>query len=110
MKKDFFDKVYRIVKKIPEGKVTTYGQIAEILGKPRWAQVVGWALHVNQDKRVPCHRVVDKDGRLATTFGMGGWREQKRRLKAEGVKFIDEKHVDLKKHLWRKQKINLISN
>lgn len=101
VKRNFFKKVYLVVKRIPQGKVATYGQIAEILGKPHWARVVGWALHVNRDKKVPCHRVVDKEGRLATTFGLGGWQEQKRRLKAEGVTFIDEKQVNLEKHLWR---------
>jgi len=104
--KGSFKKVYEVVKRIPEGKVATYGQIAEILDRPRSARVVGWALHVNRDKKVPCHRVVNKEGRLATTFGMGGWQEQKRRLKAEGIKFLDEKHVFLKKHLWQPKRIS----
>lgn len=106
-RRGFFEKVYLVVKKIPPGKVATYGQIAQILGKPRSARVVGWALHVNRDKEVPCHRVVNKEGRLATTFGMGGWEEQKRGLQAEGVKFADEKHVFLKKYLWQPKRISL---
>lgn len=89
----YIDKVFKVVKKIPRGKVMTYGKIAKIVGvDPR---MVGWALHSNKDKNVPCHRVVNKDGRLAPNFAFDGWREQKRRLEAEGVKFIDETHVDL---------------
>lgn len=87
--------VFEVVKKIPKGKVMTYGQIAKIVGvDPR---MVGWALHSNKFSQVPCHRVVNKDGRLAPNFAFDGWREQKRRLLAERVNFIDEMHVDLKK-------------
>lgn len=95
---EVFARIYRIVQKIPEGKVTTYGIIAEKLGIG--ARTVGWALHTNRNPDVPCHRVVNQNGRLATTFGMGGWQEQKRRLEAEGVKFKDENHVDLERYLW----------
>jgi len=78
----------------------TYGQVAEKLGNPRLARVVGWALHVNPDsQRIPCHRVVNKDGRLAPNFGLGGWEEQKRRLLEEGIGFVKEHKVDLGKHL-----------
>ncbi len=94
-----FDKVYLAIKKVPEGKVTTYGQIAKILGT-KDARKVGFALHANKDINVPCHRMVNKDGRLAPNFAFDGWREQKRRLISEGVEFIDETHVDLRKYLW----------
>lgn len=94
----FFVKVYKVVKKIPPGKVATYGQIAEILGT-RDARKVGWALHANRDSGTPCHRVVSKDGRLAPNFAFDGEREQKRRLMAEGVSFRGEK-VNLEKHIW----------
>lgn len=95
----FFDKVYKVVKKIPSGKVLTYGQIAEIL-HTKDARKVGWALHANRDLETPCHRVVSKDGRLAPNFAFDGEREQKRRLLAEGVGFIGER-VNLVKHIWR---------
>lgn len=96
----FFEKVYQVVRKIPKGKVATYGQIAMILGT-RDARKVGWALHGNTSSKIPCHRVVNKDGQVATSYAFsGGWREQKHRLLAEGVKFRDETHVDLEKHLW----------
>lgn len=94
--KNFREQVFEIVKKIPKGKVTTYGQIALMLGKTRGAREVGWMLHSNTDPKVPCHRVVDRNGRLAPNFAFDGALEQKRRLEAEGVKFVDELHVDLK--------------
>ncbi len=96
----FKGQVYKIVRRIPEGKVTTYGEIATKLGQPRWARQVGWALHQNKDSNTPCHRVVDRNGRLAPNFAFDGAREQRRRLLAEGVKFSDEIHVDLAKFLW----------
>jgi methylated-DNA-protein-cysteine methyltransferase-like protein len=97
MEKVFFKRVYKLVKKVPLGKVVTYSQVAKALGQPKNSRVVGYALHMNRSANVPCHRVVDRDGRLATTFGFGGWREQKRRLEEEGVEYRDEMHVDLEK-------------
>lgn len=104
MKKDgFFEKVYEIVDTIPLGKVATYGQIARLLGKPRSAKIVGWALHVNPNPiSTPCHRVVNKDGRLAATFAFGGSGVQKDLLASEGVTFIDENTVNMQLHLWEK--------
>jgi len=90
---NFFDQVYETVKKIPEGKVMTYGQIAEMLGT-RDARRVGHALHANNDPLVPCHRVVNKDGRLAPGYAFGGPNEQKARLLTEGVKFKTDENVD----------------
>ncbi len=89
-----FERVYTIVRTIPAGKVMTYGQIAKIVGTtPR---VVGFALHANPDEgSVPCHRVVNRWGRLAPNFAFGGAEEQYQRLRAEGVKFIDKAHVDM---------------
>lgn len=98
--KRFFEEAYQIVKKIPPGKVATYGQIAEILGEPRAARTVGWAMHANRDRVTPCHRVVDRNGRLAPNFAFNGAGEQRRRLEAEGVRFKDKMHVDLAKCLW----------
>lgn len=92
-------RVYSIIKRIPYGRVATYGQIAEILGNPRLARQVGWALHANDSSDVPCHRVVNREGRLAPNFAFDGEKEQRRRLEEEGVGFMDGK-VDLKKYLW----------
>lgn len=94
---DTFEKVYKIVSSIPRGKVMTYGQIGNLTGlSPR---VVGFALHANPDSGlVPCHRVVNRDGRVAPGFAFGGAGEQKRRLEEEGVGFKDELHVDLQNY------------
>lgn len=99
MKKNFMEQVFEVVKKIPKGKVTTYGQIALMLGKTRGAREVGWMLHSNDRSDVPCHRVVDRNGRLAPNFAFDGAQEQRRRLKAEGIKFVDDMHVDLNSSL-----------
>lgn len=101
---EFKQEVYKLVTKIPKGKVLTYGQVAQKLGKPRWGRQVGWVLHQNKpDSRVPCHRVVDRTGRLAPNFAFDGWKEQKRRLLTEGVKFRDNTHVNLENCLWKEK-------
>jgi len=96
-----FEQVYEIVRRIPAGKVMTYGQIALQLNRRISPKVVGWALHANKDLNTPCHRVVDRNGRLAPNFAFDGWREQRNRLLAEGVGFKDEMHVDIEKFLFR---------
>lgn len=95
-----FEKVYQVVRQIPAGKVMTYGEVGKMAGTS--GRVVGFALHVNPEpfddksgKGVPCHRVVDRNGRVAPHFAFGGAKEQELMLKAEGVKFKDETHVDL---------------
>ena len=98
-KNNFFEQVYRVVRKIPGGKVVTYGQIAQALGTGD-ARRVGWALHGNTDPKIPCHRVVNKDGGVALNYAFDGWQEQKRRLIEEGVTFKDERYVDLELCLW----------
>jgi len=91
-----FNKIYEVVKKNPKGNVASYGQVALLAGNPRWARVVGYALHVNPDpKNIPCHRVVTKDGKLSSAFAFGGENMQKKLLLDEGVAFIDENTVDM---------------
>ena len=88
----FFEQVYETVKKIPKGKVMTYGQVAKAVGT-RDARRVGQALHANKSKNVPCHRVVFADGGLAPGYAFGGAEEQKKRLVSEGVKFVGERVI-----------------
>ncbi len=96
-----FDKVYEIVKKIPEGRVATYGQIARLLGNPRLSRVVGYALHVNPSPdTIPCFRVVNRDGRTSPAFAFGGQDVQKELLLSEGVEFLPNGNVDLSRFLW----------
>lgn len=92
-----YEKVYALLKTIPKGKVTTYGEIGKKLNiSPRF---VGKILHENPDEDItPCHRVVDRTGRIAPGFAFGGIGMQRKKLEKENIKFIDETHVDMKKH------------
>lgn len=91
-------RIYEAVKKIPKGKVATYGQVAQMAGNPRMARAVGNALHKNPDpSTIPCHRVVNSKGELAGEFVFGGPGVQASRLAAEGVMSEDGK-IDLKKY------------
>lgn len=94
-----FEKIYEVVKSIPEGKVATYGLVAVLAGNPMWSRVVGYALHVNPEPGViPCHRVVNREGRLAPSFAFGGEDAQRQLLSAEGITFEPDGRVDLKKY------------
>ncbi len=96
-----FEKIYRIVRRIPRGKVATYGQIARLAGNARWSRVVGYALHVNPEPGViPCHRVLNRDGKPSSAFAFGGENRQIALLEAEGVQFGEDGCVDLGKYGW----------
>lgn len=91
-------RIYEAVKKIPKGRVATYGRIAEMAGEPKMARAVGNALHKNPDpEHIPCFRVVNSKGELSGAFAFGGENEQARRLMADGVEVVNGK-VDLKKY------------
>ncbi len=91
-----FQRIYAVVKSIPKGKVATYGQVALAAGNPRWARVVGYALHCNPDpQNIPCYRVVNREGRVSSAFAFGGENVQVQLLKNDGVVFLDETHVDM---------------
>lgn len=99
--KSFFDAVYQVVCRIPRGRVTSYGQVALLCGNPRAARAVGWALHQNpRPGEIPCHRVVNRAGRLAPEFAFGGEQEQRRMLESEQVPFLPDGRVDLEKASW----------
>ena len=94
-----FEKIYEVVKAIPKGSVMTYGQVATLAGNPRWARVVGYALHSNPNpKEIPCHRVVMRDGSVAPGFVFGGPDIQKQILESEGITFTKDGKVDMKRH------------
>ena len=98
---DFFNAVYEFVKRVPAGRVVTYGDVARAIGSPRASRQVGWALHCNpQQGVIPCHRVVFADGSLAPGCAFGGREVQKAMLESEGVAFSEEYKVDLNKHRW----------
>lgn len=96
----FTQKVYEATKKIPKGKVATYGQLAKMAGSPGASRAVGMSMRCNTDpKTVPCHRVVASNGAL-TGYAFGGLTAKKKKLKDEGVIFLNDK-VDLKQSLWK---------
>lgn len=89
-------RIYEAVKKIPRGKVATYGQVAEMAGNKKMARAVGNALHKNPDpEKIPCYRVVNAKGELAGEFAFGGEGAQARLLQADGIAVVDGR-VDLK--------------
>ena len=98
----FFQRAYDIVRQIPRGRVATYGQVAAMLGEPRKARFVGFAMHSSPGmaEGIPCHRVVFKDGTLAPGFAFGGPEVQRALLEDEGVGFLPDGRVDMRAFQW----------
>ena len=102
----FFQRVYDVVSKIPQGRVATYGQIAALIGSPKAARTVGWALHALteiQAKKIPWHRVINRKGVISTTCLEHAADEQEFLLVREGVTVRSEHGVhviDLPKYQW----------
>lgn len=91
-------RIYEAVKKIPKGKVATYGQIAELAGDKKMARAVGNALHKNPDPdSIPCYRVVNAKGELSGEFAFGGAGAQAKLLEEDGIEVVCGK-VDLEKY------------
>jgi len=94
-------RIYEVVKRIPYGRVATYGQVAALAGDRNMARAVGNALHKNPDpENIPCHRVVNSKGELSGAFAFGGASVQAKLLEAEGVQLVNGK-VDLDKYQWK---------
>ena len=93
----FCERVYEIVTKIPRGSVASYGQIAFMTGAPHCARHVGWAMR-RAPEELPCHRVIMADGSFAR--GVDGERFRSL-LSAEGVTFLPDGRVDMRKNRWR---------
>lgn len=97
----FFEKVYDVVRKIPFGKVTTYGAIANYLASPGSARMVGWAMNASHGyDDVPAHRVVNRNGLLTGKHHFDGTNLMQQLLENEGIRVADNKIIDLEKHLW----------
>lgn len=91
-------RIYEAVKNIPKGKVATYGQIAKMAGNERMSRAVGNALHKNPEPdKIPCYKVVNSKGELASEFVFGGRDVQAKLLEAEGIEVVNNK-VDLNKY------------
>ncbi|HEX2953997.1 MAG TPA: methylated-DNA--[protein]-cysteine S-methyltransferase [Bacillota bacterium] len=101
----FFKKVYELVAVVPKGKVVTYGEIAAALGSPQGARTVGWAMRAAPEGLgLPCHRVVNRQGKLAPEPVFGGRNIQRMMLEAEGVTFLEDGRIDMEKHRWQFEK------
>ena len=99
---NYFDKVYELVSLIPKGKVATYGMISSILGNPRNARVVGWAMRAAPEHmHIPCHRVVNKTGTLSPSYVFGHSDVQRALLELEGITFKADGKINMKEHLWK---------
>lgn len=99
-RRDFFERVWDVVARIPPGRVTTYGAIAEHLGAKSAARTVGWALNAAAHTPLPCHRVVNRFGALSGARHFEGPYVMEERLRSEGVAFTEDGCVDLRRHLW----------
>ncbi|MGB3452486.1 MAG: MGMT family protein [Moheibacter sp.] len=98
----FYDKVYEVVRRIPEGKVTSYGAIAEFLGRKGSARMVGWAMNnAHTHSNVPAHRVVNRNGLLTGKhhFRPPGLMQQL--LENEGITVIDDQIQNFDKVFWK---------
>ncbi len=98
-------KVFAMVRRVPAGHVATYGQIATLLGSPRVARHVGFALagawRVEHDEPVPWHRIVNSRGGISTRDDAGAGADQRTLLEAEGVEFKQSGTVELKRYRWQ---------
>ena len=94
-----FDRVYNLVARIPYGRVTTYGQIARLIGNPRLSRIVGCAMNA-APADLPCHRVVNRFGGLCDAFLPLGRETHRMLLELEGVPFLPDGTVDLEKVMW----------
>ena len=102
METSFFDQIYRVVCRIPSGRVASYGQVAALLGHPHAARTVGWALASLSDEQagvVPWHRVLNRAGVISLPRRYAGL--QRRLLEEEGIEFDASGRVDMRRYGWR---------
>jgi len=96
-----YQRIYAVVRRIPAGRVATYGQVAAEAGLPGHARQVGYALHALADDSVPWQRVINAQGRVSVRAEAGWEGFQKHLLEAEGVAFDPRGAVDLKRYRWQ---------
>ena len=98
---NFFERVYEVVRKVPHGRVCSYGLIARYLGSPQSARMVGWAMnasHIKED--VPAHRIVNRLGMLTGKQHFEGTSLMQQLLESEGIEIKEDQVVDFEKHVW----------
>ena len=98
---NFFERVYKVVARIPYGKVTTYGDIAETCGTRGAARTVGWAINGTSVTGLPCHRVVNRYGALTGRLHFGDPDLMEDMLRSEGIEFDKDGCVIMEKYLWK---------
>ena len=99
--KDFFQKVYEVVKMIPSGRVSTYGLIAKYLGSAKSSRVVGYAMNAShQNYDIPAHRVVNRVGLLTGKHHFSGTNLMKNLLESEGIKIKNDRVINFEKVVW----------
>lgn len=97
----FFEKVYEVARKIPYGRVTSYGAIAKHLGTAGSARMVGWAMNASHNKPdIPAHRVVNRNGLLTGKHHFDGTNLMQQLLESEGIEVIDNKIQNFDKVFW----------
>lgn len=102
MSSDAYKRIYAAVKKVPRGKVATYGQIAALAGMPRHARQVGYALHsLPAGSKLPWHRIINSQGKISLRGLDGSDDWQRILLEEEGVEFGVSSRINLKKHQWQ---------
>ena len=101
MTSDSYKRIYDVVRHIPEGRVATYGQVAELAGLPGHARQVGYALHALGDEDLPWQRVINAKGEVSLRSEPGREGLQRAILESEGVEFNARGRVDLKRYRWR---------
>jgi methylated-DNA-protein-cysteine methyltransferase-like protein len=101
MRSDSYERIWAVVRRIPKGRVATYGQIATMAGFARQPRLAGYAMHnVPPGESLAWHRVINAKGRISFPRGSRQFREQKRRLEDEGVVFVRGR-VDLSRWRWQ---------
>lgn len=100
MEENFFERVYKVVRQIPEGRVTSYGAIAKYLGAPRSARMVGWAMNASHGTEVPAHRVLNRKGVLTGKQHFEGTNLMQQLLENEGVEIKDFQVLKFEELFW----------
>lgn len=101
MASPFHQRVKQTIRRIPKGKVATYGQIAALAGDPRGARQVSWVLHSSSEKdKLPWHRVINGQGRISLPVNMG-YELQRAMLSDEGIEFGLRDTIDLERFQWK---------
>jgi methylated-DNA-protein-cysteine methyltransferase-like protein len=97
---DFYEKVYEVVRRVPYGRVTSYGAIARYLGAARSSRMVGYAMNMSHSKEVPAHRVVNRMGVLTGKHHFPGVHLMQQLLENEGIEVVDDQVKDFDRLFW----------